>query len=117
MEIRTGRGVIIAHPSPGLRMRLAMAFIDRHPVFLSNGIAGLRRQVAEILAGRARAPEAFVLGEAALSALEAHEGWELIAAACPKIIVIGGRPAAARPRHHAFARAPHPARILELIAA
>lgn len=117
MGIRRGRGVIIAHPSPGLRMRLAMAFIDRHPVFLSNGVAGLLRQVGEIVAGRARAPEAFVLGTEALTALRSDRAWPQIEAWRPTIVVIGARPTATEPDHHAFHRAPHPSRILDLLAA
>ena len=64
-----GRGVVIAHPSPSIRVRLALALADERPVFLASGADGIVHHGH--LCEAVRAPCAIVLSVAQLRALRA----------------------------------------------
>ena len=80
-----GRGVVIAHPSPSIRVRLALALLEERPVFLASGSGGLLHHVELAQTGCVEAPCAIVLSAAQLRALR---GPDRQACACTQLVVI-----------------------------
>ena len=69
------RGVVIAHASAGVRMRLASALIGGRPVLLAAEIGGVLAHLALVARGRAPGPVAIVLCESERERLVGSDAW------------------------------------------
>lgn len=115
--VAEGRGIVIAHPSPSVRVKLAMGLIDDHPVFMANGPTGLLRQLQAVVDGVVRAPRALVLGERELRAYRSSRLWEALASVPLTVILVATRRRPVRGVDAVYLRAPRAEEVRELLAA
>lgn len=112
-----GRGIVIAHPSPSVRVRLAMGLLDERPVFMANGPVGLLRQLEAVASGVVRAPEALVLGELELTAFRESALWVTITRRPMTLVLIARRPRPVARVDAVYRHAPRIEEVRALLAA
>lgn len=116
-EVAQGRGVLIAHPSPSIRLELAMALLDEHPVLLMNGTRALSRQLAKACRGVVRPPQALLLGTQELVQLVRRPLWDALAALRPTVMLIDPAQRLTPDADAVLDEPPDPTRVRELLAA
>lgn len=112
-----GRGIVIAHPSPSVRVKLAMGLIDDHPVFMANGPKGLLRQMHAVHDGVVRAPQALVLGERELRSLRSSRLWEALSTVPMTIVLVAATRRRVNGVHVVYSRPPRAEEVRQLLAA
>jgi hypothetical protein len=108
---------LIAHPNPGVRLRLAMEVIDDHPVFMTNGTRALVRQLEAVRDGVVRAPRALILGERQLAELADEPVWDALTPLRLTVVLITTADGLISIVDAVLEEAPRPVRVRELLAA
>ena len=91
---RVARSIMIAHPSPSVRMMLALALVEYRPVLLASGVEPLIRRLEQADRGYVAVPYALILCEAQLVALRSSRRFRCCCGSEVKLVVIrreGGR--------------------------